>query len=378
MKMLSIGVLGTSLKENEYRIPIHPDHINQIDKETRKNLYFEKEYAEKFGVEIESFHDIGGTLEREELFKQCDIILVPKPVLSDFKSMKNDGILCGWAHLVQQEELTQVCIDSHLSVITWESMHEWKDNGKFIRHLFNKNNEVAGYAAVLDSCRLLGIDGNYGPVRSASIIGFGSVARGAVRCLQGIGFKDITVYTFDDPNLVLNKIANVNHQQMKLDSDGKPLVIEKNGNTRPFINDLSSSDIIVNGILQDTDTPVMFVNENEIEQLKKNSLIVDVSCDEDMGFYGAKPTSFKEPMFKIKQVNYYAVDHTPSYLWNSVSWEISKAIISFLKDLMNGVEKWKENKILNLALEIEQGVIANSKITTFQNRSAKYPHDIKK
>lgn len=149
MKNLTIGVLGTSLKENDYRIPIHPDHINEIDSDIKKQLLFEKGYAEKFGVVIEDFLGIGGIFTREDIFKKCDIVLA------------------------------QVCIDNHFSVFTWESMHEWKDNGEFIRHLFNKNNEVAGYAAVLDSSRLLGIDGNYGPVRKASIIGFGSVGRGA-------------------------------------------------------------------------------------------------------------------------------------------------------------------------------------------------------
>lgn len=364
------------LKENEYRIPVHPGHINQIDKDIRKQLYFEKGYAEKFGVEIENFQGIGGTLEREEIFKQCDIVLAPKPVLSDFKLMRDGGILCGWAHLVQQNELTQVCIDNHLSVIAWESMHEWKDNGEFVRHLFNKNNEVAGYAAVLDSSRLLGVDGNYGPVRSASIIGYGSVGRGAAHGLLGIGFKDITVYTFDDPGSITNKIEGISHQQLKIDSSGNSVVIDKNGKTRPFIEDLANSDDTVNGILQDTDAPVMFVKEDEIGRLKKNALIVDVSCDEGMGFYGARPTSFESPMFKIGHINYYAVDHTPSYLWDSVSWEISKAILPFLNDLIKGPKRWKENKILKMALEIEKGVIENPKILSFQNRSAKYPHNI--
>ena len=68
-------------------------------------------------------------------------------------------------------------------------------------------------------------------------------------------------------------------------------------------------------LVQDTDAPTMFINENEVGRLKENSLIIDVSCDEGMGFFGAKPTTFENPMFRIGHAHYYAVDHTPSYLW---------------------------------------------------------------
>src|SRR3546814_9142332 len=45
------------------------------------------------------------------------------------------------------------------------------------------------------------------------------------------------------------------------------------------------SDIIVNGTFQDPEHPIMFVNEDEKSCLRHGSLIIDVSCDEGMGFY---------------------------------------------------------------------------------------------
>ena len=56
-----------------------------------------------------------------------------------------------------------------------------------------------------------------------------------------------------------------------------------------------------------------------------------MSCDEGMGFSWARPTTFDEPMFAVgDNVHYYAVDHSPSYLWNSATWENSEALIPFL------------------------------------------------
>ena len=53
-----------------------------------------------------------------------------------------------------------------------------------------------------------------------------------------------------------------------------------------------------------------------------------MSCDEGMGFEWARPTSFDDPMLTVATgVHYYAVDHSPSYLWDSATWEISEALI---------------------------------------------------
>ena len=120
----------------------------------------------------------------------------------------------------------------------------------------------------------------------------------------------------------------------------------------------------------------MFVNEHEAGRLKPGCLIVDISCDEGMGFFFAKPTTFADPMFKVGAINYYAVDHTPSYLWNSASWEISKGVIPYLPVVMGGASEWEKDQTIRKAIEIQDGIIRNPKILSFQNRAEAYPHQI--
>ena len=108
--------------------------------------------------------------------------------------------------------------------------------------------------------------------------------------------------------------------------------------------------------------------------MKPNSLIVDVSCDEGMGFFFAKPTTFKKPMFKYKTIDYYAVDHTPSYLWESATRSISAALIVYLATVLGGRDKWQKNETIRQAINIDDGVIQNSSILSFQNRETDYPH----
>jgi alanine dehydrogenase len=79
----------------------------------------------------------------------------------------------------------------------------------------------------------------------------------------------------------------------------------------------------------------------------------------------------------VGDVRYYAVDHTPTYLWNSASWEISKALLPYLRTLMSGPSAWEQNETVRRAIEIREGVILNPHILSFQKRDVDYPHKIR-
>ena len=48
--MLKFGVIGTSKKQNEQRVPIHPDHFDRIPESLRKLLTFEQGYGAPFDI----------------------------------------------------------------------------------------------------------------------------------------------------------------------------------------------------------------------------------------------------------------------------------------------------------------------------------------
>jgi hypothetical protein len=73
-------------------------------------------------------------------------------------------------------------------------------------------------------------------------------------------------------------------------------------------------------------------------------------------------------------VLYYAVDHSPSYLWNSATWENSEALLPFLRTVLGGPGAWDANPTIRRAIEIRDGVIQNRTILSFQGRAPTYPH----
>ena len=362
------GIVGTSRKVGEHRIPIHPEHFDRIPGFVARRLVFERGYGERFGIPDSVLEKrFGGVATRAELLGECDGVLLPKPTVEDMLELRKGGILWGWPHCVQQQEITDVAVDRGQTVLAFESMFLWSDGSKGM-HLFYRNNELAGYCAVLHALSLRGETGHFGRPLRATVVSFGSVSRGAIRALQGLGVHDFEVYTLRPPWTVGDRMAGGLYGRIVREADGSVHVLEPDGTHRELVEAFADADVIVNGILQDTDDPIMYMQEGDEDRLRPGSLIVDVSCDLGMGFPFAHPTSFADPTFQIGPVLYYGVDHTPSWLWRSASWEVSDVVTAYLERVLHGPDAWMEDETLRRAVEIRDGEILNPKIVSYRFR----------
>ena len=373
---LKTGVFKTSLKENEKRLPIYPEHLKFLSSELLESMTFEEGYGLDFGVTDRMITELGSAiLPREDLFKQCPLLILPKPTVDDMKQMIDYQILSGWAHAVQQFDITQIAIEKKLTLLAWEEMYNWETSERKGLHIFCRNNELAGYAGVIHYLGLKGMDGHYGPRRQVSVLGYGSVSRGAIYALQGRGYSNIHVYTMRPTHLVADKNPDVYYHQMFEEND-KLFARTVEGKVYPLIDDLAKSDIIFNGVMQNVNKPLMFIlNEEETKKLKPFTSIIDISCDRGMGFYFANPTTFEEPIFEVgDNISYYSIDHTPTHLWNAASREISLGLLPYLQTLMNGERDWACTLTIARATDIFKGIIRNQNIVNFQKREKTYPY----
>jgi len=369
--------MGTSHKENEHRLALHPRHVERIPADLRSRLYLEAGYGARFGVSDSDLGDlVAGLRTHGQLVDECDVILQPKPLHGDVDELREGQVLWGWPHCVQDEVLTQLAVDRRLTLIAFEAMNHWKPDGSFNLHVFHKNNELAGYCSVLHAMQLSGTTGDYGPRLRAVVIGFGATARGAVTALAALGVHDVDILTHRQVAAVASPIhsARILHFDCD-DSAGRVSHAVTPGGRVPLAEFLGQHDIIVNCVLQDTDAPLVFLSDDDVSALDPGTVVVDVSCDEGMGFSWARPTTFAEPTFVVgHNVLYYAVDHSPSYLWGSATWEISEALLPFLRTVMEGPVAWDKEPTVRQAIEIRDGVIQNDAILSFQGRAPGHPH----
>jgi alanine dehydrogenase len=375
--LLRLGVMASSRKVDEKRLPIHPAHLERIDADLRAAMVLERGYGLRFGItdsELEPL--VGAMADRDAVIADSDVVLLPKPQASDLEDLRDGQVLWGWPHCVQDRAITQLAIDKDLTLIAWEAMNHWQADGGFGLHVFHKNNELAGYCSVLHALQLCGSTGDYGRRLTAVVIGFGATARGAVTALNAHGIHDVRVLTHRDIAAVSAPIPSVDIITFEQDPDDpdRSIVFGPDGPV-PIEEYLAENDIVVNCTLQDPNAPRTYLRTEDLAGFRPGSLIVDVSADEGMGFSWARTTTFTEPMFTVGETtNYYAVDHSPSLLWNSATWEISEALMPFLRTVMEGPASWASSETIRRSIEIDGGRIRNAAIIEFQGRSSEYPY----
>jgi alanine dehydrogenase len=376
MSTVALGLIGTSRKENERRLSIHPEHLGEIDSELRGRILAEEGYGRAFHAPGDDLVDlVGGVLPREQIVDRSDVLVIPKPSHEDVAAMREGQVLCGWAHCVQDPELTQLAIDRRLTVIAWEAMNLWAEDDSFRVHVFQENNELAGYCSVLHAMQLRGMTGEYGRKLRAAVISFGATGRGAVTALMAMGVRDISGLTRRPVTAVADPIHGVEMVTFARDPDHPSQPLELDAPHETVAEFLAEHDVIVNCMLQDPERPLILVTREELELFRPGALFVDVACDEGMGFEWARPTTFAAPMFDVGGGRFnYGVDHSPSLLWDSATWEISRALLPHLSALMSGPEGWGQSLTLSRAIEIRDGRVLNPKVLAFQGRAAEFPH----
>lgn len=373
----TLGVVGSSAKKNEKRLPLHPEHIPGIDADLRSRITLEHGYGERFGVTDAYLSEhVAGFASREEILAASEVVLLPKPQYADLAAMSPGQILWGWPHCVQDTELTQLAIDRQLTLIAFEVMNYWAQDGGFATHVFQRNNEIAGYASVLHALALAGLTGTYGRPLSAVVIGRGATAKGSVTALHAHGVRDVTVLRRLHDAPMVEPPPGVRNVQFDPAPQGPhPSYVTTARGRTPLPTFLAATDIVVNCSLQDPTEPLVYLKREDLAGFRPGSVVVDVSCDLGMGFSWARPTSYDDPSFVVgNNVLYYAVDHSPSYLWRSATWEISNALLPFLRPMLSGSAAWEADETLRRAVEILEGRVVNPHILAFQGRSAEPPH----
>ena len=318
--MKTIGFV-ISKKENEFRRALLPEDLSHI--KNINQVYIESGYGNVLGYTDEDYKYYGVNIcTREEVLSK-DIICDPKIGDAEYLDSLNVGqTIFGWVHAVQNKDITDKLLLKNLSAIAWEDMF-YKG-----RHLFWRNNEIAGEAAIMHAFTLHGI---FPYDTKVAILGNGNTARGAYRILSSLG-AEIVQYNRKSEKLLREEIADY--------------------------------DVIVNAILWDTKRKDHIIYKDDLLKMKRNALIIDISCDRNGGIETSVPTTIENPIYVVNGVTHYVVDHTPSLFYKTISKSLSVVCAKYIDFLVDD----NFDVVLNDALIVRDGVILDNRIKEFQGR----------
>lgn len=309
-----------SHKENEYRRAIVPTHLKNV--EHPELLYFEEGYGKVLGIEDSEYEACGSHIASHNEVLLKDIICDPKIGDADYLTKLDHQTIFGWVHATQNRDITDKLLTGRLTVFAWEKMFQ---KG---RHVFWRNNELAGEAAVMHAFQCYA---RMPYETKVAVIGRGNTARGAIKVLN------------------------------MLEAD----VRQYDRRTEELLRDeLGQYDVIVNCVLWDVMRKDHIIYRDDLKRMKRNSMIIDVSCDRNGGIETSVPTTIEKPTYMVESVLHYVVDHTPALFHKTFTWNNSEVIWKYINELQYEVY----GEVLKDALIIKDGEIVDSEINKYQGR----------
>ncbi len=317
--MKTIGFL-ISHKENEKRRALVPADIKNI--KNKGNVFVETGYGDVLGYTDEDYRSTGVNISsRDDIFEK-DIICDPKVGDAEYLDKLDNQTIWGWVHAVQNRAITDKLINGRLTAFAWEDMYEGG------RHCFWRNNEIAGEAAVMHAYMCYGV---FPYNTKVAVLGRGNTAIGAVKTLNFLG-ANVTVY---------------------------------NRHTEALLREeLEEYDVVVNAVLWDTRRKDHIISRDDLKRMKRNSMIIDISCDRNGGVETSVPTTFENPTYIVDGVLHYVVDHTPSLFYKTASESISREVGKYIDQLI----EMSPEAVLSAAEIIRGGVLIDPRIARFQGR----------
>ena len=136
-------------------------------------------------------------------------------------------------------------------------------------------------------------------------------------------------------------------------------------NTESLLRDeIGDYDVIVNCVLWDVMRNDHIIYKRDLSNMKRNSMIIDVSCDKNGGIESSVPTTIENPVFYVDGILHYAVDHTPTIFHRTFTWDNSELLCPYINEFIEG----ELGEVLSGALIIEKGIIRDVEILKYQNR----------
>lgn len=360
-KQLKIG-LPSEDHPIESRVPLTPEAVEILTGHGHEVIlqagagkatnYLDTDYSERGGIITE---------KREEVFSQCDVLLkISPPTLEEIGWMKERQILLSSFQVFThcEEKYIRGLMQKKVTAIAFEKIEDEHKCFPAVRSM----SAIAGTTSMLIAAEYLSnMRGGKGVMlggvtgitpTEVVILGAGTAAEYAVRAAMGLGSE---VKVFDHSIHRLRRLQN-SVGQMIPTSIFHPKVILKA---------LRSADVLIGAIRRDEKQQSFFITEEMVKEMKKGSVIIDISIDRGGCIETSEMRTQGDPVFVKHGVIHYCVPNIPSRVARTASIAISNVFAPLIVGMgdSGGITKYfKENVGFRHGVYIYNGILTNETV----------------
>lgn len=369
-KKMIIGV-PKEIKNNEYRVAATPDCVAELIK--RRNVVLvEKDAGIGSGYSDEDYRQAGAQIVDAQEAYNAELVYKVKEILpEEYKYLREGQIIFTYIHSNAHVDMTTELLKAKVVGISYEDITD--DNGEF--PLLKPMSILAGKGGFLAALHFgQKVNGGNGVLFNrcvgvstpvVTIIGAGNAGMGAAELASAFGCK---VNILD---LSLEKLEKAKDSF----SENVQLLFSNRTNLEKCLRE---TDVLINCILWPKTRKDHLVNKEDLALMKKGSIIVDVSCDDEGCIETSHSTTHKDPIYFVNGIMHYVVDNIPSAFSQTASICLSNATMPFLLEIATKGYKQAliENTHLRKGLSFHLGKLTLEETALKQNREYTSPDNI--
>lgn len=361
-KKFSIGI-PKEITMEEGRIPLAPLAVELLV-ENGHQVLIEKGAGMKAHFSDTEYADCGADIvdNAEEIY-QSDIILKIAPLSkSEIDKLKGKQIIISALHATcRDKEYYKKLIQKKVIAIAFDFLKDSQGCFPIVRSM----SEIAGRSSILIAAEYLsnaheGKGEMFGGVTGVSpsdvvILGAGTAGEFAASTALGLG---ATVKVFDASIHKLKRIKNTLGQNI-FTSIIQPQVL---------LNSLKRADVAIGAVRLINESPKYFVTEDMVKQMKRDSIIIDISIDQGGCFETSHLTTHSDPVFRKHNVIHYGVPNIAARVARTASYSLSNILAPVILEFGESgsvLQFLKEKTGIRKGVYIYNGIIANQFIGSY-------------
>jgi alanine dehydrogenase len=320
---MKIGV-PTETKEDEYRVALTPVGARELSDRGHEVLV-QAGAGVGSAIEDAGYEAQGARIvpDAEAVFAEAEMVLkVKEPQPPEVEMLRPDQTLFTYLHLAPAPELTQGLCDSGAACVAYETVED--EHGRL--PLLAPMSEIAGKIATQAGAFMLEkplggrgiLLGGVPGVAAANVMVIGGGAVGMNAAFIAIGME-ADVFIFDRSIDRLRELDIAMHGNCST-VYSSTLAIEEM---------LPTADLVIGAVLVHGAKAPYVVRREQLKLMKPGAVLVDVAIDQGGCFETSKPTTHRDPTFKVDGITHYCVANMPGAVPITSTYALTNATLPY-------------------------------------------------
>ena len=323
------------IKDNEFRVGLTPSAVRELVEHGHK-VVVESGAGEAIDLDDNYYRAVGAEVvpDSAAVFGRAELVVkVKEPQPAEIGLLREGQVLFTYLHLAPDAAQTAGILRSGCIAVAYETVTDERGGLPLLAPM----SEVAGRMSIQAGAHALereaggrgvllgGVPGV--PPAKVVVLGGGVVGMNALRMALGLE-ADVTVLDKSLPRL------------KELDLAFAPALKTRYATIDAVEESVLTADLVIGAVLTPGGTAPRLVTREMIRNMRRGTVVVDVSIDQGGCFETSRPTTHSNPTFVVDGVVHYCVTNMPGAVARTSTFALNNATLPFTLALADkGVQK---------------------------------------